>query len=177
MIEHERFYLAHMRMDDISAVCNLFKSDSTKMLSDNFGSDIDEVQVSNIYAGKLNNVDSNCSILFLVYLRKSRRLIGYTAIASIDYMNRCAEISIMIDEKYQYVGYGPLVSAEVVNYCFEELNMTKVYSKTRVDNPWDPYSMSGQLIRKVPVGDGTYHDYYYREIPRSEWIDRRLKGK
>ncbi len=175
MIRHERFYLEHMRIADIPAVCNLFKSDSTKMLFDNFGSDMDEIQVANIYANKLNSVDNN-SILFLVYLKKSCRLIGYTSVTNIDYLNRCAEISIMIDEKYQYVGYGPLVSAEVINYCFEELNMIKVYSKTRVDNPWDPSPVGGQLIRKVPAGNGRYHDYYHREIFKTEWVNVRSKG-
>lgn len=165
MIEHDRFYMKHMRTEDIPSVCELLKSCSAKMLSDNFGRDMDESRESNSFVSTLNDC-SHKSMVFLVYLKKSGKLIGYATISKINWISSSAEISIMINDKYQFIGYGTAVYLRLSAYCFEELNLIKVYSKIRSDNTMLPDREKGQFVRKIPLGNGEWRNYYYTELTK-----------
>lgn len=158
-----------MRAEDIPQVCELLKSNSAKMLSNSFGNDLDEKKVSNDFYNSLTS-DINNKLIFLAYLKKSKKLLGYVSIINIDWVKGVAEISVIVHEKYQCIGYGPLINSAAIVYCFEELNLRKVYSKVRIDNTNIPDRINRQLFRKIPVGDGSYIDYYYGEVIKGEEI-------
>jgi RimJ/RimL family protein N-acetyltransferase len=62
-----------------------------------------------------------------IVLKDGDRLIGNTALFSIDYVSRFAVFGILIGEKNEWgKGYGGEATALVVNYAFSRLNLNRV---------------------------------------------------
>lgn len=178
MIKGGKIFLKLMRMEDITKVCQLLKSNSAKMISYDFGDEIDieskEKELKNILESNTNN-----KFHFLAYTAKNKKFIGYAFVSSINWIKGSGELVVIVDDKYQGIGYGSLANIAMINYCFNELNLKKIYSKIRIDNDNIPDRIEGQLLRKVPsekndTGEVIYTDYYYREWLKKDWIKNEL---
>ena len=174
MIKGGKVFLKLMRTEDISEVCKLLKSNSAKMISDSFG---DKLNAESREKSLRDILESNTNdrFHFLVYTSKNKKVIGYVFVSNINWIDGSAELVVIVDDKYQGVGYGSIANIALVNYCFNELNLKKICSKIRVDNDNIPDRIEGQLIRKVPsekndTGDVICTDYYYREWLKKDWI-------
>ena len=154
--------LRTLRIRDIEELCRMLKSGSAVMLNDDFGPDMDEAKVCEILESRLRSRYEN-NLHFLALLG-SGKIVGYTSVANIDFVNGCAEISTFVDEKYQGIGFGPAIMDLVIKLCFEELNLVKVCFKIREDNINLPSRTENRLLRELPAQNMKKHSYYYGEI-------------
>lgn len=178
MIKGGKIFLKLMRIEDISKACQLLKSNSAKMISDSFGDDMDAEDRQNSLKNILES-NSNDRFHFLAYTTKGKKLVGYAFVSNINWIKGSGELALIVDDKYTGIGYGSLINITIINYCFNELNLKKVYSKIRTDNDNIPDRIKGQLLRKVLSGNNdatgaVYTDYYYREWLKKEWIKDEL---
>jgi len=162
VIDCGRFYLRTMRIKDFDNVCALFSYESAKMLSESYGSSMKKEDLYNSLQSKLCGNVKNC-LFFLAFLKKSGNLLGYASVNNIDWVKGCGEISTLIDEKYQFLGYGTMLTYAVVSYCYKTLNLIRIYSKIRSDNDFLPERAEGQVLRCVPDDMDHIYDYYYVE--------------
>ncbi len=77
-------------------------------------------------------VSSNDRKLFLICDKETQHNIGTIGLKNFDYINKNVELFISIgEEKYisggKYKGYGTDAVGIFVKYCFEHLNMHKIY--------------------------------------------------
>lgn len=165
MLNKSRLYLKQIREKDIPLVCELFKMENGKMLSFEYGEDLNERDISNVLVQILNTPGNRLDCL--VYL-KNGALVGYTALVNIDWIKGSTELVTLIDEKYLYVGFGTIIMSLVCDLCFEELNLNKIYYKIREDNYFLPSRIENKILREVPVKNDKIQSYYYGEIIKSE---------
>ncbi len=165
MINKERLYLKLIREKDIPIITRLFKNENAKMLSFQYGDNLNEEAINKRFQQIL--YDERNRLDFLVYLTKGT-LVGYVVLTRIDWITGTAELSTLIDDQYLYIGFGTIVMALVCDLCFEELNLNKVYYKIREDNEFIPSRVDNQILREVPIGDGNIRSYYYGEIIKED---------
>lgn len=173
MIECKRFYIRKLESSDIPEVTKLLRGKNAVYLSDKFGENVVQEELKTIFEDILNSTIES-RMIFLVYLNKSNKLIGYFAITRINWILRNCEISAYIDENYQGVGYGQLVSDKMIAYCFDELNLRKLNVKIRSDNVNVPYRKKGQLLQDGYYDSENKHDFYYFEIFKDTWVPSPL---
>ncbi|MFZ5351462.1 MAG: GNAT family N-acetyltransferase [Bacillota bacterium] len=166
MLDFDRFYIRTMRTKDIPFIIKLLQSKSAKMLSLDFGDDSDVQSIEEHLQKQL--AENSSSLTFVAFLKKSNNLLGYIAIQEIDWMYGTGELSIIIDEKYQSIGYGVLVLNCIAEYCFKELNLAKLCSKIRYDNTFIPERVEGQLLRDIPIYEGYKTSFFYSDIIRED---------
>ncbi len=65
-------------------------------------------------------------ILFIIEDEENNR-IGYTLIKNLDHKNRNAEIGLHLDPSAQGKGYGKEAFQTLIQYCFNELNLHRLY--------------------------------------------------
>lgn len=165
MIDCGRLYLKLMREKSIPETMELLKSGSAKMLNEDFGENLDPEIMYNWFYTRLSSTEEK-DMLFLAYLKKSQKLVGYYSVSAINRINMSAAISIFIHDKYQAMGYGFMGASGLSDFCFKELNLVKVYLLIRNDNNSLPNRSQGQLYRKIPMGNNKYFSYYYWEFLR-----------
>lgn len=154
--------LKPLRIRDIEELCRLLKSSSAVMLNDDFGLDMDEAKIRELFELRLRSRYENN--LYFLALLGSGKIVGYTSVANIDFVNGCAEISTFVDEQYQGIGFGPVIMDLVIKLCFEELNLVKVCFKIREDNISLPSRTKNRLLRELPAQNMKKYSYYYSEI-------------
>lgn len=165
MIDIGRMYLKLMRTEEIPMANELLKSSSAEYLSREFGSDMNILESEQKFRDRLIDCNST-SLLFLLYFKKSKKLIGYLAVAGINWVNSSAEMSIFIDDKFQKTGLGSMASAALAKYCYEELNIVKLYAKVKKHNSNVSRKAYGQMYKEIPKDDNTSYSYYYAEMIR-----------
>ncbi|WP_160196915.1 GNAT family N-acetyltransferase [Senegalia massiliensis] len=167
MIYGRKIILKPLFEENISKVIEVLKGESSKYLSEKFGANMDEDKLYNYFYNNLTSVKSN-NIYFLV-LTKSYKTLGYASIENINWVNGNAEYSILISENRLGLGYGSLVGQMIINFCFQELNLIKVYSKICLDNNRLISQLRNkeeyQTINNVVINDKKY-SYYYNEVIR-----------
>jgi len=104
------------------------------------------------------------------------KLIGDIGINSIDLINRHAEIGLAIGNKdYWSQGYGTDVIKTVLNYCFDQLKLNKVYLDVWVENQKaiNCYLKCGfkqdGVLRQHVKDKNKYHDKLIMSILKSEY--------
>ena len=90
------------------------------------------------------NLEKGISIELAITLKKTRELIGAIGISSIDREHEKAEIGYWIGKKFWNNGYCTEAAKRVVQYCFEELRLNRVYALHFLTNP-----ASGKVMKKI----------------------------
>lgn len=115
-------------------------------------------------------------ISFGVYDQKSLNLIGDIGIDLIDLKNKHAEIGMTIgDKNYWDKGYGTDLVRTILNFCFQKLDLNKVYLDVWEENKRaiGCYSKCGfkkdGVLREHVFRDGKYHNKWIMSILRREW--------
>lgn len=102
--------------------------------------------------------------------------VGFIRLDEIDYVNRSIRVGGDIHPNYRGQGYGTKMYELLLEYCFNQLNMhriwllvldtndiaIKLYAKMR-------FQMEG-VQRQAIYRDGKYNDYLMMSILRNEWI-------
>lgn len=106
---------------------------------------------------KLQN--SKHDVIFAIVDKKTDEVIGNAGLYEINWLARHAELRIVIGEKKHWgKGLGPDVTATIVKYGFEKLNLHKVHLGCNADD-----KRANRCYEKVGfVKEGTIRDYHFR---------------
>ncbi len=124
---------------------------------------------------KFNQSERN----FLIIDSASGKSIGHTGLAKIDFVNRNAELFVIIGEKnYWNQAFGRDTVNALLRYGFHELNLQRIYLDTVQYNEKaiKCYQACGfveeGLLRKARYKNGAYHDVIIMGILRDEWENK-----
>ncbi|NFF81597.1 GNAT family N-acetyltransferase [Clostridium botulinum] len=176
MIKEGKIFLKLLRSEDIDYVCDILKDQDAKLISDDFGENIDVEKRKKIFKDILES-NTFDKLHFLAYTVKSKKIIGYSFIAGIDWIKGSAELVVIVKNKYIGIGYGSIINLALIDYCFKELNLKKVYCEIRIDNKNIPDRVDGDLMRSLPIESSNgilYHSYYYRELLKKDWVKNEM---
>lgn len=134
---------------------------------------------NDVEVSKYREVDRNIrlsSVNFGIYDKASAKLIGSIGISSIDQNNRHAEIGMAIGNKdYWGKGYGTDAVGMILEYCFNKLQLNKVYLDVWEENKRaiGCYVKCGfkkdGVLRQHVRKNGKYHNKWVMSILQSEW--------
>lgn len=115
--------------------------------------DVDE----NWYDNYIKN--RNSTIRCAITLDNNNDIIGLVTLANIDYINRVAELHIMIGNEYQNKGAGKYAVINIVNYAFDDLNLNRIELSALENN-----ERAIGLYKKVGFQiEGIKKQAYYKE--------------
>lgn len=166
MLISKRLILRPIEKEDLEEIRNWKNDPEIKRSLGGFSFGFSKKDIVDWYKGNKKN-DYRWSIT----IKKTKRLIGFTGIYNIDNVNRNAEFGILIGDKKSYgKNYASEVTNTVLEYCFNELNLNKVYLEVLADNipaikvyKKNNFRIEGKL-RKHIYRDGKYIDYYIMGI-------------
>lgn len=102
---------------------------------------------------------SKNDVIFAIIDKKTDEMIGNAGLYEINWLARHAELRIIIGEKkYWGKDLGPKVTAAIVKYGFEKLNLHKIYLGCNADD-----KRANRCYEKVGFKkEGTIRDYHFR---------------
>lgn len=107
---------------------------------------------------------------------KTNILIGYLCVKSIDHRLSKCELGYFVDEDYQRRGITSEVVAQALAFCFNTLQMNKVFICTSKINKASQqialkhhFKQEGILREEFKSGDGTFEDIVYFGLLKSEY--------
>ncbi len=117
-------------------------------------------------------------ILFIIEENVSHEKIGMIGLDNIDFKNQQAEFGNLIigNESYLGKGYAKEASVSLLNYCFEELNLNRVYLKVfefnnRAIKLYEKcgFKIEGKL-RESHFSQGKFQNILIMSILRKEFV-------
>lgn len=121
-------------------------------------------------------------VIMGIVVKKNNRLIGYTHLSNINYVDSNCMFAILIGEKeYWGKGLGTEATNLTIAYAFDILNMNKVWLNVHAPNVGGikAYEKAGfvkeGLKRQDKYYAGKWHDTILMSILQSEW--RQQKGR
>jgi len=123
---------------------------------------------------QLNNKDV---LFFAIVEKKTGKHIGNVKLGPIDWVNSVVEYGRMIGEKSaRGRGYGTEVSILVIKYCFEVLNLHKVFATPSAENlpSIDSNKKAGlkteAILKEHKYKEGRYTDVCVMAITKKEYF-------
>jgi UDP-4-amino-4,6-dideoxy-N-acetyl-beta-L-altrosamine N-acetyltransferase len=116
--------------------------------------------------------------LFIIITRTKNEPIGTIGLDNIDFANQCLEFGNMLIGKTEFVGkgYAKKATSLLLSYCFNRLNMNRVYLKVYSDNETAVklyqncgFKVEGTL-RQAHFDSGIFKDVLVMSILRKEFI-------
>ena len=108
---------------------------------------------------------------------KTNNLIGYLCVKTIDYRISKCELGYFIDEDFQGKGITSKMVSDTLDFCFNELNLNKVFICTSEINLASQrialkhnFKQEGILRDEFRNGDGTLQNSVYFGLLKSEYI-------
>ena len=123
-----------------------------------------------------NYSESSNSKIFIIE-NDQNSAIGYTVLKNIDHKNRNAEIGLYLDPSFQGKGYGRDSFETLIRFCFEELNMHRVYLQvfafnTRAISLYERIGFKTEgCLREAFFTQNDYHDIILMSILSHEWAE------
>lgn len=113
---------------------------------------------------------------FFIRDQKTNKLIGLVNVKSIDQNVRKCEIGYFISEKFSGKGIISKVTSDVIVFCFEELEMNKIFIRVAPENIGSQkialkngFTKEGVLRREYKGSQGM-EDIVYLGLLRNEYI-------
>lgn len=120
---------------------------------------------------------------FSIHDKGSGKLIGDIGISSVNPKNKHAEIGLSIgDKSFWGKGYGTDVVKAVLAFCFDKLNLNKVYLDVWEENQRaiKCYLRCGfrndGMLRQHVWKDGKYHNKIIMSILKDEWLKSQFES-
>jgi len=101
----------------------------------------------------------NSTIRCAITLENDDEIIGLVTLANIDYINRCAELHIMIGNDYQNKGAGKYAVKSILDYAFKDINLNRV-ELSALENNERAIGLYKKMGFKV---EGLKRKAYYKE--------------
>jgi len=121
-------------------------------------------------------------IVFNIYYKSDKKVIGSIGLNLINWFNRNAKIFYIIGER-EYWGHGLATEAVllILNYAFQELNLHMIYACVMIPNIASirvleklGFTLEG-TFREESYIDGMYHDTKRYSILKNEWLSTESK--
>lgn len=110
------------------------------------------------------------------------KLIGDCGVFDVEWVNRSAELGIMIGDKSVWnQGFGTEVMLLLLRHCFETLNLNRVFLRVYAGNgsAQRAYVKAGFVeegrMRQAVYKRGQYDDIILMSVLSSEWAARKLE--
>lgn len=136
------------------------------------------------YVGMLNmrnqkkwfeKISDNDSTDYFIIENSGQEKIGYVRMDEIDKINRSIRVGLDIHKNYRGQGYGKKTMKAVLKYCFDYINMNRVWllvldSNSRAKHIYEScgFKVEGTM-RQAIYREGKYHDYVMMSILREEY--------
>lgn len=107
----------------------------------------------------LNQQEKNDILFWAIHIKESNKHIGNIKIDPIDYTNNSGEYGIMMGDKTEWgKGYAKEASLKVINFCFNELNLSQVTLGVIQNNinAIKLYEKIGFVVEKIIENFGKY---------------------
>lgn len=131
----------------------------------------EEEWISNMYPPGLK-----ANIFLAIEEIGTGNMIGYCVARKIDYINRNAEVGIMLFANGRGKGYFKIVSGLFYTYLFKEINLHKVYSFVLIDNQIAietdkkvGFQVEG-VVKDHIFQDGFYKDVYFVSLYATDFL-------
>lgn len=118
---------------------------------------------------------ANSGTHVFIVVNEEKRPIGYTILKDVDHKNAHAEIGIHLAPEAQGKGYGRDAFAGLISFCFEELNLQRVWLRVFDFNQRAialyakmGFAHEGRL-RSAYFTQGHYVDIVVMGLLREEW--------
>ena len=111
-----------------------------------------------------------------VFCLKDGTKIGFVRMDEIDHVNKSIRIGGDIHPTFRSQGYGTKMYKLLLAYCFNELNMHRIWLLVLDFNDaavrlYTKMGFQMEGVQKEAIyRDGEYHDYLMMSIMRTEWI-------
>ena len=119
----------------------------------------------------------NSTIRCAITLEDNDKIIGLVTLANIDYINRCAELHIMIGNEYQNKGAGKYAVKNILDYAFKDINLNRVELSALESNERaiGLYRKMGFMVegisRKAYYKDGKFVNKIEMAVLREEYFE------
>lgn len=127
---------------------------------------------------KNSSLDKSKSYFTLWSINDER--IGFVRIDEIDHFNKSIRIGGDIHPNFRSQGYGTRMYTLLLHYCFEQLNMHRVWLfvldyNDRAMNLYKKMGFKEEGIQREAIfRDGAYHDYVMMSILASEYREKNV---
>lgn len=108
-------------------------------------------------------------------LQYKKQLIGEVSLKNIKWLNRKAEISVMISKEHQHQGFGREAVQRIIDFSFNTLNFFRLEAQINHDNAHSikmfeclGFVKEG-VLRSAKYIDGVYHDINQYGLLKSEY--------
>jgi RimJ/RimL family protein N-acetyltransferase len=116
-------------------------------------------------------------VMFEIFHKEDKKPIGFCELSEITWTNRNAYIGLLIGEiEYWGHGIGTEVIELMINYGFNELNLSKIKIEALEPNKGsikcierNGFKPEGRLRKEIYV-DGLYYDLFIYGMLKEEWI-------
>ena len=116
--------------------------------------------------------------------KTNNKIIGYTYLANIHYINRSAEFGgLIIGDKDYYDGFAWIESyLFVYEYAFERLGLNRVYGTRIMEHKQTQamglvmFSKQEGILRQAVYKNGQYHDLSIGSLLSSEYYEHKNNG-
>ncbi len=116
---------------------------------------------------------------FVIVDTTTDKIIGYTDIKSIDWNIPKAEIGYFIDKDYEGKGISTKAAENIVGYCFEILQLHKVFLRTHESNIASRriaeklgFIVEGNIRSDYKMTNGVIIDVMYYGLLKNDWHER-----
>ncbi|WP_018962792.1 GNAT family N-acetyltransferase [Coprothermobacter platensis] len=115
------------------------------------------------------------SYSFAIERLEDRQYLGSCGIDTVDWKNSHASVGLFLDKLYWNKGYGTDALSTLVDFCFQEMNLHKVYLyvfayNQRAIHTYEKigFKIDGTLRENV-FKNGKYQDELVMSVLRNEW--------
>ncbi len=108
----------------------------------------------------LQNVNNrgNKSFYFSIFSNDDEKILGYTSLTKINWVNRTSYFGILIgEEKARGKGYGKETTELIINYAFDKLNLRKIQLDVLVENTIAIHTYNNLGFNK----EGIFTEHFY----------------
>lgn len=125
---------------------------------------------------KQKMLDNRKDIYLAICLKSDDKMIGYTSLNNIDYINRSvAGGGTLIDPEYQFGIYRYEAGILIRELVFDHLNMNRMSAKCLVEHEVSRLTIEASgfvkegILRQAIFKNGKYHDQYVFSLLREDY--------
>lgn len=177
MIKGEKITLRPFKLEDAEKMCEL-RSDFEAIKAFAGSPFPSNIQNEKEWISTMYPHGTRTSIYFAIMDNNTGEFAGYVGARNINYINRNADVGIILLKKFRGKGFYREISFIFYNYLFNEINLHKIYSLDVADNhiALDSdkkygFKVEGQLKEHI-WQDGKYKDAVFVSLYRKDFNKR-----
>ena len=170
-MEFDNYTVRQVRMDDLSDYFSMIETNRPR-LNDFFAGTMAMTrtleETSDHLADVIAKAEKNNYFPFVVVDNNTNRVIGSIQVKNIDWTIPKAELGYYIDEQYGGKEITTRAVALIIDFCFKELNLNKLYLRTHEENipsrkvaEKNGFSVEGVIRRDYKTTGGGIVDLMY----------------